>query len=99
MGEKRAWVRPLSARSRLYVETENRPFDRYVVALQVLDRGRWQTIRLIDNAHGGHDMHKYTGDVKQPAERFMEGTRREVLPQAIRYLAEHWEAIAESWSS
>jgi hypothetical protein len=98
MSETRSWVRPLSADARIYVETEGRPFDRYVVALQLLRNGRWQTIRLLDNAHGEHDLHRYTGSAKQPAERFMQGTPQKVLPQAIRYLTEHWEAIARSWS-
>jgi hypothetical protein len=36
-------------------------------------------------------------DEKQPAERFAEGTVNEVAPMAIRYLINHWEAIAEAW--
>lgn len=99
MAENRSWVRPLSADARIYVETEGRPFDRYVAALQIHRHGRWQTIRLLDNAHGEHDMHRYTGDVKQSAERFAQGTPEKVLPQAIRYLAEHWKAIVRSWST
>ena len=59
----------------------------------------WQTIRLIDNAHGDHDLHRYTGSEKQPAERFAEGTVNEVAPMAIRYLIDHWEAIAEAWKN
>ena len=30
---------------------------------------------------------------------FAEGTVSEVAPMAIRYLIDHWEAIAESWKS
>jgi len=37
--------------------------------LQLRIEGKWQTIRLFDNAHGDHDMHRYTGSEKQPAER------------------------------
>lgn len=44
-------------------------------------------------------MHRYTGAEKQLAERFADGTVNEVVPIAIRYLVEHWEAIAESWKS
>ena len=73
--------------------------ERYAVMLQLRIAGKWQTIRLLDNAHGDHDMHRYTGSEKQPAERFSEGAANEVAPQAIRYLIDHWEAIAESWKS
>jgi len=55
--------------------------------LQLRMEGGWQTIRLLDNAHGDHDMHRYTGHAK------------EVAPKAILYLIDHWEAIAESWNS
>jgi len=61
--------------------------------------GKWQTIRLLDNAHGDHDMHRYTEAERQPAERFSEGAANEVAPEAIRYLIDHWEAIAESWKN
>lgn len=44
-------------------------------------------------------MHLYTGSEKQPAERFSEGAVNEVVPQAIHYLIDHWEAITESWKS
>jgi hypothetical protein len=93
------FVRPLNADARVLVELDGRPLERYAVMLQVRIEGRWQTIRLLDNAHGQHDMHRYTGIEKQPAERFAEGTASEVAPMAIRYLIDHWEAIAESWKS
>jgi hypothetical protein len=73
--------------------------ERYAVMLQLRIEGKWQTIRLLDNAHGEHDMHRYTGLEKQPAERFSEGSAKEVAPQAIGYLTDHWEAIVESWKS
>jgi hypothetical protein len=81
------------------VELAGRPLERYAVMLQLRVDGQWQTIRLLDNAHGDHDMHRYTGAKKQPAERFAEGAVTEVAPMAIRYLIDHWEAIAESWKS
>jgi hypothetical protein len=33
------------------------------------------------------------------AERFSEGAVNEVVPQAIRHLIDHWEAITELWKS
>jgi hypothetical protein len=94
-----SFVRPLADDARVLVDLEGRPLERYAVMLQLRIEGRWQTIRLLDNAHGDHDMHRYTGAEKQPAEQFAEGTVNEVAPMAIRYLIDHWEAIAESWKS
>jgi hypothetical protein len=99
VAETHSWTRPLSRDARIYIETEGRPFTHYIAALQLLRQGGWYTICLFDNTHGEHDMHRYTGAIKQPAERFTTGPAQEVLPQAIRYLVEHWEAIARSWSS
>ena len=93
------FIRPLAEDARVLVELEGRPLERYAVMLQLRVAGSWQTIRLLDNAHGDHDMHRYTGSEKQPAERFAEGAVNEVAPMAIRYLTEHWEVIAESWKS
>lgn len=93
------FIRPLAADTRVLVEFEGRPLERYAIMLQLQIEGRWQTIRLFDNAHGDHDMHRYTGPEKQPAERFAEGSANEVAPVAIRYLIDHWEAIARSWKS
>lgn len=93
------FIRPLAVDPRILVELEGRPMERYAVMLQLRIDGEWQTIHLLDNAHGDHDMHRYTGSEKQPAERFAEGSANEVAPKAIRYLIDHWEAIAESWKS
>lgn len=93
------FIRPLSADARILVDLEGRPMDSYAVMLQLRIEGQWQTVRLFDNAHGNHDMHRYTGFEKQPAERFSEGAPNEVAPEAIRHLIDHWEAIAESWKS
>jgi hypothetical protein len=55
------FIRPLAADARVLVELEGRPLERYAVMVQLRIKGRWQTIRLLDNAHGDHDMHRYTG--------------------------------------
>jgi hypothetical protein len=77
------FVRPLAADARILVELEGRPLERYAVMLQLRIEGRWQTVRLIDNAHGDHDMHRYTGSEKQAAERFAEGAVNGVVPMAF----------------
>jgi hypothetical protein len=93
------FIRRLSADARILVDLKGRPIERYAVMLQLRIEDKWQTVRLLDNAHRDHDMHRYTGSEKQPAERFAEGAVNEVAPQAIRYLIDHWEAIARSWKS
>jgi hypothetical protein len=95
----REFIRPLSSAARIRVVTKGRPIESYAVSLELLHDGRWTTIRLIDNAHEEHHMHRYNGTVKQPAEQFMSGGTREVLPQAINFLRDHWEAIVRAWKS
>lgn len=93
------FIRPLADDARILIEFDGRPLERYAIMLQLRIEGDWQTVRLLDNAHGDHDMHRYTGSEKQPAERFAEGAVNEIAPQAIDYLIEHWKAIADSWRS
>lgn len=99
MDPDNSWVRPLAELVRVYVEVQGRPPCRYAVTLQVRSESGWQTILLFDNAHGGHDMHRYNRSTKEAAEPFMEGNPRDVLPAAIAFLVNHWEAIVESWKS
>ncbi len=70
---------------------------RYAAMLQIFREGCWQTIRLIDNAHNAHHMHRYTGDFKQDAVSFETGDARDVLPKAVAYLVRASESIIESW--
>jgi len=91
------FIRPLAAHARILVELEGRPLKNYAVMLQVRVEGSWQTILLFDNAHGEHDMHRYTGTEKQAAEWFADGPVRTVIPQAIRYAISNWERIEREW--
>ncbi len=71
--------------------------DRYAAMLQIFRDRRWQTIRLIDNAHNEHHMHRYAEDIKQDAVSFETGDTRDVLPKAVAYLIRASESIIESW--
>lgn len=73
------FIRPLAKNARILVELEGRLLEHYAVMLQLQVEGRWQTIRLLDCAHGDHDMHRYTGAEKQPAERFAEAPPTKLL--------------------
>ncbi len=55
--------------------------DRYAAMLQIFREGCWQTIRLIDNAHNEHHMHRYAGDIKRDAVSVETGDTRDVLPK------------------
>jgi hypothetical protein len=82
---------------RVHVEREGRPLRQYAVMLQVMRDGHWATIRLYDNAHGQHEMHRYRLNEKQPAETFHHGEPREACPAAILELKDQWQAIVEGW--
>jgi hypothetical protein len=92
------WVVPLEREeARILVRHGGRPMACYAAMLQVLRAGKWQTIRLIDNAHDTHHMHRYSGDLKQDAVSFEVGDPREVLPKAVAYLVRASRSIIESW--
>jgi len=93
------FIRPLAENARILVEREGKPVQHYAVMLQLRAEGVWQTIHLLDNAHGQHDLHRYTGREKQPAERFADGSVRQVMPKAIGYLISNWKGIARSWET
>lgn len=45
------FIRPLAEDARILVEFEGRPLEHYAIMLQLCIEGRWQTIRLFDNAY------------------------------------------------
>ncbi|MGN6371975.1 MAG: hypothetical protein ACTHM1_03160 [Solirubrobacteraceae bacterium] len=94
----REWIVPLEREgARILVRHGGRPLTHYAAMLQILRARRWQTIRLIDNAHDAHHMHRYTGHVKQEAVSFGVGDPHDVLPKAIAYLIRASDSIIESW--
>jgi hypothetical protein len=86
--------------ARVLVRTGGRPATVYAVLLQLRVRGRWTTIRLIDNHLDEHHMHRYDGSNKlQPGESFADGRIEEVLPKAIKHLVGSANSIIESWKA
>jgi hypothetical protein len=94
---ERAWEQAVNATTRVRVVADGVPVHTYAAVLEVLVDERWTAVRLIDNAHGRHEMHKYTGKEKQVAEPFMDGDVRDVMPKAIAFLQEHSEGIVRTW--
>jgi hypothetical protein len=94
----REWIVPLEREGvRILVRHGGRPVTHYAAMLQILRDGQWHTIRLIDNAHDAHHMHRHAGDLKQDAVPFEAGSPRDVLPKAVAYLMRASSSIIESW--
>ena len=75
-----------------------RPIERYAVVLLILRGSEWQTVRLFDNHHGSHHMHRYNlNGGKQPAEVVHPGPTNAAVATAIDHLKTRWEAIVEPW--
>jgi hypothetical protein len=93
------WIHPIDQSIRVLVRHEGRPITTYAVMLQAHRSGKWRTIRLIDNAHGHHHMHRFDGPTKLDGVPFAEGNIVDVIPEAIGYLRTAWRSIIDGWES
>jgi hypothetical protein len=70
----------------------------YAVVLLVYERGECCTVRVYDNTHGAHDMHRYNRDgEKQPAECVHQGSAGEAMRSAIKAVRSGHKEMIESW--
>lgn len=70
----------------------------YAVVLLVEERERLCTVRVYDNAHGAHDMHRYNrAGEKQPAEAFHHGSASEAFQNALNAVRDGYSEMIESW--
>jgi hypothetical protein len=70
----------------------------YSVALIASHHGSWHTVRVDDNAHGPHDMHRHTlSGGKQPAQRFQHGTASEAFNAALAAIRGGYEEMIAGW--
>jgi hypothetical protein len=72
----------------------------YTVVLLVLEPpgGGWRAVRVYDNAHGNHDMHRYSRDgVKQAAETSHHGSPGEAMRSAIEAVRGGYREMIDSW--
>jgi hypothetical protein len=70
----------------------------YVMVLLAYEQGEWRTVRVYDNTHETHDMHRYNRDgVKQLAEPFHRGSTGEALRSAIEAVRNGYLEMIESW--
>ncbi len=70
----------------------------YVVVLLAVDRCELWAVRVYDNAHEHHDMHRYNREgVKQVAETFHQGSAGEALLSAIEAVRSGYREMIDSW--
>jgi len=70
----------------------------YAVVLLVSEREALQTVRVYDNTHGAHDMHRYNREgVKQLPEGFHQGSAGEALRSSIAIVRSSYMEMIESW--
>lgn len=70
----------------------------YVVVLLVYECERWRAVRVYDNSHGTHHVHRYNRDgVKQLPECVHQGSAGEALRSAIEAVRSGYTEMIESW--
>lgn len=70
----------------------------YSVVLVALEGDASRAVRVYDNAHGVHDMHRYTREgVKQAAEAFHQGSAGEAMRSAIEAIRCGFREMIDSW--
>jgi hypothetical protein len=90
----------LGADARVVVDfaVDRRELRDYSVVLVATYAGSERTVRCYDNAHGEHEVHRYTLEgEKQPGETFNHGTADEALRAARAEVESGWEGMIEAW--
>jgi hypothetical protein len=78
--------------------TQRREVVDYVVVVLVEEHDAWHAVRVYDNAHQLHDMHRYNrAGEKQVAEMFHRGSASEALQSAIETVRSGYSEMVESW--
>jgi hypothetical protein len=80
------------------LRTERGSLRVYRLTLRCLYEGAWQTVRVYDNVHGVHDMHRHTLERgKLPAKTFHFGTPREAYGEARRAVEHGYREMIAGW--
>jgi hypothetical protein len=78
--------------------TENGVLVSYALVLLVEESGAIHTVRVFDNTHGVHEMHRYTrSDGKLAPEPFHYGAASEAMNTAKQWIADGWREMVEAW--
>lgn len=83
----------------IWFATERGRVVSYSVVLLAVHDGRWQTVRVYDNAHGQNEMHRHTASGgKQPAEPFSDASKAGVAMRAAREaVLAGYDKMIETW--
>jgi hypothetical protein len=80
-----------------FVTDRSGVIDYAIVLLARQDRA-WVAVRVYDNTHGTHDMHRYNRDgIKQAAETFHQGSAGEAMRSALETVRGAYNEVIESW--
>lgn len=70
----------------------------YRLVLLVWEDEQWQTVRLWDNVHGRHEMHRYTREgEKQDAVIVHHGSPNDAYQAAREAVIIGWREMVEAW--
>ena len=70
----------------------------YAVVVLALHEGEWHPVRVYDNAHGRHEVHRHTLTAgKQPADTFHEGGPAEAMRAARDEVLAGYARMIEAW--
>lgn len=100
MPEEREFFVAVSVDVRVRARLRNRPPTQYAISLEAHseETGSFETIRLFDNAHGAHEMHRFRpGTGKMPGEIFFHGNTNAAIPAAIDLLKRDWQEIVVAY--
>lgn len=96
------WNEDLDHQVRMLVEfsTTRAGVDRYRVVLIATLVGQDATIRVYDNTHGPHDLHRYTRTGgKQAAENWHQGPAVRAMNAARDLIRSRYEDMIRSWDT
>jgi hypothetical protein len=71
--------------------------ERYSVVLAAESGGEWQAVRVWDNAHGQHDMHRYSGSTKEDAVVAHHASPTEAMRDAIAQAKSAYRRMIDAW--
>jgi hypothetical protein len=81
------------------LDVERREVVKFMVLLQVHERGQWRNVQMFDCSHEGKiDRHRYSreGD-KGPAENFHGGRVSEAFKEARELIRSDFERMIREW--
>jgi len=82
----------------VYFLTRRGTVVEYVIVLLAREHGELRAVRVYDNTHQIHDMHRYNREgVKQPAETFHQGSAGEAMRSAVDAVRKGYREMIESW--